>query len=53
MTQQPHQTTDDHPELPVARLAISWILVGVPLAWGVFQTFLKALPLFQPSAGGA
>ena len=30
-----------------AALAIAWIWVGVPLAWGVSQTFIKALALFQ------
>jgi|GEM_PF-1307596 len=39
-------------EVPVARLVASWVLVGVPLAWGVFQTFLKALPLFTGGDGG-
>ncbi|MBC6991310.1 MULTISPECIES: MFS transporter small subunit [Hymenobacter] len=28
-------------------LAISWLFVGVPLLWGVSQTFIKALALFQ------
>lgn len=30
-----------------ARLALSWFLVGVPLAWGVWQVFRKALDLFR------
>jgi hypothetical protein len=30
-----------------ALVAIAWTLVGVPLAWGVFMTFKKALPLFH------
>jgi hypothetical protein len=29
------------------RVAISWIVVGVPLIWGVSQTVMKSLPLFQ------
>ena len=28
-------------------VAIAWILVGVPLLWGVLTTFRKALPLFR------
>ena len=28
-------------------LALAWLFVGVPLAWGVSQTFIKALALFQ------
>ncbi|SNC76519.1 hypothetical protein SAMN06265337_3427 [Hymenobacter gelipurpurascens] len=30
-----------------AMLAISWLFVGLPLVWGVTQTFVKALALFQ------
>jgi hypothetical protein len=30
-----------------ARVAIAWIIVGVPLAWGVSQTLLKSLALFN------
>jgi hypothetical protein len=30
-----------------ARVAISWIIVGVPLVWGVSQTVMKSLALFQ------
>ena len=28
-------------------LVIAWLFVGLPLAWGVLQTFLKALALFN------
>lgn len=38
---QPH--ADSH----VVRLIISWLWVGVPLAWGVWQTIIKSLPLFE------
>jgi hypothetical protein len=31
---------------PVA-LALAWLAVGVPLAWGVWQTLMKSLALFQ------
>ena len=47
MTQPGSVSTEEKPAVPVARLVIAWVLVGVPLAWGVLQTFLKALPLFQ------
>jgi hypothetical protein len=30
-----------------ARIAISWIVVGVPLLWGVSQTLIKSLALFN------
>jgi hypothetical protein len=29
------------------RLAVLWIAVGIPLAWGVFKTLQNALKLFQ------
>ena len=28
-------------------LLFSWLFVGIPLIWGVSQTFLKALTLFK------
>jgi hypothetical protein len=28
-------------------LLLAWGLVGIPLAWGVIQTLLNALKLFQ------
>ena len=30
-----------------ASLALAWLFVGVPLVWGVSQTFIKALALFK------
>ena len=30
-----------------ASVALAWLFVGVPLAWGVSQTFIKALALFK------
>jgi hypothetical protein len=30
-----------------ARLIVSWALVGLPLAWGVWQVFQKSLDLFR------
>ena len=30
-----------------ARLVISWALVGLPLAWGVWQVVRKSLDLFR------
>ncbi|UOR04559.1 hypothetical protein MUN82_16620 [Hymenobacter aerilatus] len=28
-------------------LVLSWLFVGVPLLWGISQTFIKALALFN------
>lgn len=33
--------------VPVMRLVLAWIFVGVPLIWGVTQTILKAAALFK------
>jgi hypothetical protein len=30
-----------------ALIVAAWLLVGIPLAWGVSQTFLKSLDLFR------
>ncbi len=35
-----------HGTSPV-QLALAWGFVGIPLAWGVFQTLLNAMKLFQ------
>ena len=29
------------------QLVLAWGFVGIPLVWGVFQTLLNALQLFQ------
>jgi hypothetical protein len=28
-------------------VALAWALVGVPLLWGIWNTLLKAAPLFK------
>jgi hypothetical protein len=28
-------------------VGITWLLVGLPLAWGVYTTLKKAMPLFR------
>jgi len=30
-----------------ARLALLWLAVGIPLAWGVIKTLQNALKLFE------
>ena len=30
-----------------ALVALAWIIVGVPLAWGVYRSALNAVKLFQ------
>jgi hypothetical protein len=31
------------------RIVLAWTLVTIPLAWGVYQSVVKSLPLFQTS----
>ncbi len=31
------------------RVSLAWLLVGIPLAWGVTRSVQKALPLFKTS----
>ena len=31
-------------------LFVYWVVVGIPLAWGVFQTAQKSVPLFHVTA---
>ncbi len=40
MSQGNHPTTTTH-------LVLAWGLVGIPLTWGVLQTLVNALKLFQ------
>lgn len=28
-------------------VVLAWLAVGIPLLWGIFTTFRKALPLFR------
>jgi hypothetical protein len=32
---------------PSLLLILSWAVVGIPLIWGITQTFYKALALFK------
>ena len=38
--------SDQGTSSPVS-LALAWIAVGVPLAWGVSQTIIKSMALFK------
>jgi hypothetical protein len=29
------------------RVTVAWLVVGIPLLWGVSQTFVKSLALFH------
>jgi hypothetical protein len=32
---------------PAIFVAVAWLFVGIPLAWGVTQTFTRAMALFN------
>jgi hypothetical protein len=32
---------------PVALVVCAWIVVAVPLGWGLYQSVVKSWPLFQ------
>jgi hypothetical protein len=34
------------------RIILAWILVTIPLGWGVYQSVVKSLPLFQIGRAG-
>ena len=38
--------TESGKSSPVA-LALAWLAVGIPLAWGVSQTIVKSMALFE------
>jgi len=42
----------DPPARPTSPLTIvfAWLLVTIPLGWGVFQSVVKSLPLFHVSS---
>jgi hypothetical protein len=30
-------------------IVFAWLFVAIPLGWGVYESAVKSLPLFQPS----
>jgi hypothetical protein len=47
MTAQPRPSSDSPPSASTGLLILSWLVVGIPLALGVYLTILKSLPLFR------
>ena len=49
MTPQAPSSSSTAPAEPSAggSAFLAWLYVGIPLAWGVSQTFIKALTLFK------
>jgi hypothetical protein len=44
--------TDQVKKSPAAVVLLAWLLVGVPLGWGVYNTLLSSMKLFQPASAG-
>lgn len=40
-------SSDPTPRRQTLLVALAWIYVGIPLAWGVTQTVIKSIALFQ------
>ena len=48
MNPQPNSATPATPDAGSGgSVVLAWLFVGLPLAWGVSQTFIKALALFK------
>jgi hypothetical protein len=43
----PPKANDSPSTTPLAAVVLAWLLVTVPLLWGVWQTIKKASALFQ------
>ncbi len=40
----------DRRKTPLGAVAIAWVVVAVPLGWGLYQSVIKSKPLFAPTA---
>ena len=38
---------ENHKKTSPVTIIIAWIVVGIPLLWGVYQTLIKSVALFQ------
>ncbi|SHL67038.1 MFS transporter small subunit [Hymenobacter psychrotolerans] len=47
MDQKPLTSDSNAAPSSTGAVAFAWLFVGIPLVWGVSQTFIKALALFQ------
>jgi len=44
------EMSDDRKKSSAAMILLAWVLVGVPLTWGVYNTLLNSMKLFQAPA---
>jgi hypothetical protein len=42
--------SEDTKKSSAAMILLAWVLVGVPLTWGVYNTLLNSMKLFQAPA---
>jgi hypothetical protein len=38
---------------PVIAIVVAWLLVGIPLGWGVYNTLMSSMKLFQSTTAPA
>jgi hypothetical protein len=39
--------SNQHSGTTMLQLTLAWLFVGIPLTWGVIQTLINAMKLFQ------
>jgi hypothetical protein len=45
--------TENVKKSPAAAILLAWLLVGIPLGWGIYNTVLNSLKLFQGAPAAA
>lgn len=45
--------TENVKKSSAAAILLAWLLVGIPLGWGVYNTVLNSLKLFQAAPAAA
>jgi hypothetical protein len=48
-----HQMSESSNKSSAALILFAWLLVGLPLGWGVYNTLLSSMKLFQAPAAAA
>jgi len=49
----PSDANDAGPRSSPALVAVAWLVVAIPLGWGVAQTVTKSMDLFRPARAQA
>jgi hypothetical protein len=42
--------TENVKKSPATAILVAWLLVGLPLGWGVYNTLLSSMKLFQAAS---